>query len=70
MTDLGRIRRDWRLEVDLEIEYDWRRRLKNVTAAAPKSWSMTSLTYGRSSQRPLRWIFDDFIDIAIVLRIN
>ena len=30
MTDLGRIRRDWRLEVDLEIEYDWRR-LKNVT---------------------------------------
>jgi len=30
MTDLGRIRRDWRLEVDLEIEYDWRRRLKNV----------------------------------------
>jgi len=28
MTDLGRIRRDWRLEVDLEIEYDWRRWLK------------------------------------------
>ena len=29
-----------------------------------------SLTYGRSSQRPLRWISDDFIAIAIVLRIN
>jgi len=27
MTDLGKIWRDGRLEVDLEIEYDWRRRL-------------------------------------------
>jgi len=31
MADSGKIWRDWRLEVDLEIGYDWRRLQKNVT---------------------------------------
>ena len=47
----------WRLEVDLEIEYDWRRRLKNMTGGgAYKSFSMISFTYGRGNQRPLKCI--------------
>ena len=34
MTDLHKIWRDWRLKVDLEIEYDWRRRLSRFQRLA------------------------------------